>query len=204
MAAALTPEIVGKALANLGHYRVMRVQRAALEGEPDGISGALLLALGLRETTLRNIEGGAKQVNGKWVPETDPLRMDVGWVQISRRYHLAELRRMPGVRTGTWAPVVDGKTAADAGHAPRFEESLRYVLDAMHEDMAFGEDNGVTHDLVRFAVAAHNAGAGGALKGWKAGDLDRYTAGGDYSRWVLHHRTLANQWLGEHPNWRVA
>ena len=43
-----TADQVSAALKRLGHYRVVRIQRVALEGESDGISGALLLALGLR------------------------------------------------------------------------------------------------------------------------------------------------------------
>jgi hypothetical protein len=195
---------VEQSLKNMGHYRVVRTQRVALEGEPDGISGALLLALTLRETWGRNIEGGAKFENGRWVPETDPLRKDVGCFQISRRYHLGALRQMPGVRAGTWAPVVAGKTAADSGYVPRFEEQLRFTIEAFHEAMAFAEDHGVPRrDLPRFAVAAHNAGSGGALNGYRVGDVDRYTAGGNYSRDIIAKRTEVNQFLSRHPNWRI-
>lgn len=196
---------VADALKQLGRYRVMRVQVVAGEGDPDGISGATLLALGLRETGLHNIEGGAKLEDGLWVPETDPARKDVGVFQISRRYHADALALMPGVQAGTWAPVIERRTAAHGGYCPRFENSLRYTLSEIHEAQAYAEDHGVkAADLARFAVAAHNAGTAGALNGYRAGDVDKQTTGGDYSTWVLRHRTLINQWLGAHPNWRAS
>lgn len=202
--ADLTDTQVGNALKNLGHYRVTRAQRVAREGDPDGISGALLLALGLRETHLRNIEGGAKREEGRWVAETDPGRMDTGVFQISRRYHTEDLRRMPAVKTGTWGLVVIGATAAQGGYCPRYEDSLRFTLSAMHEAQALAEDQKVPEsERARFAVAAHNAGVGGALSGYREGDVDQYTTGGDYSAWVLRHRTLVNRWLGAHPNWKA-
>lgn len=202
--ADLTQDQVGKALANAGNYRVRRAQIVALEGEPDGISGSLILSLGLRETGLRNIEGGAKIVDGKWVPEDDPNRMDVGIFQISRRWHMRTLEKMLGVEVKTWAPVVPGKTASMGGYAPRFEESLRFTIQGLQEAMAYAEDNGISKqaDQVKFAVAAHNGGMGGALKGHREGNVDKYTTGGDYSAWVIRHKTLVNRWLGQHPNWK--
>lgn len=199
-----TLEEAATALARLGNYRVLRAQQVANAGDPDGISGALLLAFGMRETWLRNIEGGAKLVDGRWVPETDPSRMDVGWTQISRRYHRDALDLMPGVKTGTWGPVVPMKTAAEAGFVPRFEEALQFTLRELHESIAFAEDHGVAEaDRIPFAGAAHNAGQGGALQGYRAGDVDKFTAGGDYSAWVLAARKVINRWLGTHPNWLV-
>ncbi|MEJ7824928.1 MAG: hypothetical protein WKF48_05840 [Solirubrobacteraceae bacterium] len=202
--AEFTDTQVAAALKQLGRYRVVRAQVVAHEGEPDGISGSLLLALGLRETGLRNIEGGAKLVDGRWRPEDDPARKDVGVFQISRRYHSLALGRMPGVLAGTWGPVVDAKSAASDGHCPRYEESLRYTLAEIHEALAYGADRGVSGpDLPRFAVAAHNAGVGGAIDGYRAGDVDKTTTGGDYSAWTLRHRAKINAWLVAHPNWRA-
>jgi hypothetical protein len=198
----LTDETVGKFLVGLGNYRVKRAQQAALQGTPDGISGGLLLALGLRESHLTNVEGGAKLVDGRWVAQDDPNRMDVGWTQISRLHHLDSLRRMPGVKVRTWAPVVSGKTAADGGYAPRFEEALQFTIQELREAQAYGQDHGVDrNDLVRFAIAAHNAGSGGAVRGFREGDVDKYTARGDYSAWVLATKAQVNGWLTTHPNW---
>jgi hypothetical protein len=202
--ADFTQDQVGKALANLGNYRVKRAQEVANTGFPDGISGSLLLALGLRETNLKNLEGGLKLVGGEWVKQDDPTKMDVGWTQINRGFHAASLKLMPGVKAGTWTPTVDNKTANDAGFVPRFEEALMFTVNMMHESQAYGADHGVPDaDLARFSVAAHNGGMGGALKGFREGNMDKYTTMGDYSGWVLRHRTLINRWLGQHPNWKV-
>ena len=198
-----TQEQVGKALANLGRYRVQRAQIVANEGSPDGISGALIMALGLRETHLRNIEGGAMLVDGKWVAQTDYMKMDVGWTQINRGYHYGDLKLMPGVKSGTWGPVVSGMTAGDKGYCMRFEDSLRWTITNMQEAIAYAEDKDIPEeDRVRYAIAAHNGGLGGALRGYREGNVDKYTTGGDYSAFVLRHRTLVNRWLGSHPNWK--
>lgn len=201
--ANLTDSQIGDRLTQLGHYRVMRTQEVANQGLPDGISGSLILALGLRETGLTNVEGGAELVNGVWVPQSDPNKKDVGVFQISRLYHKASLALMPGVKIGTWTPVVNGKSAANGGYCPRFEDSLQYVVKSMHEAQAYGGDHDVKEaDLPRFAVAAHNGGMGGALQGYRVGNVDKYTTGGDYSAWCLYHKTGINHWLAEHPNWR--
>lgn len=44
-------------------------------------------------------------------------------------------------------------------------------------------------------------GTGGATAGFEFGDMDRYTARGDYSAWVLEARTAINHWLAAHPAW---
>ncbi len=189
---------VGSALRRCGHYRVVRAQRVALEGEPDGISGALLLALGLRETGLRNINGGARRVDGEWVP----TKTDRGIFQIASEHHPHDLARMPGVAEGTWSPVIRPNSSAE-DTCPRFEDSLQFTLRGMHEAQAYAGDHGVPEDLLaRFAVAAHNAGIGGALKGWGEHNIDKYTAKGDYSGWVLRHRGFIIRWLNDHPTWK--
>jgi hypothetical protein len=221
MAPLLTPRAVETALVGLKKYRVQRTQRVALEGKPDGISGALLLSFGLRETGLQNIIGGLAYVNPKdrserwptdrkggiWIAEWDPAKQDVGIFQISRRWHMGALRLMPAVRSGTWGPVIDKATAADAGMVPRFEDSLRYTLSLLHDHMAQAEDMGVTEldKQVEVAIAAHNAGMGGAMKGYREGNVEKYTTQGDYVSWVKHHRTMVNRALGTERfrNWRV-
>lgn len=205
---------VDRGLAGLSHYRVLRVQEVCAGGKPDGISGPLILAVGLREAPLAdgpkaNTEGGLmRDASGKWVHQTNPALQDVGWLQISRHYNSVALSHMPGVAVNTWGPVVPGKTAMDTGFVPRFEEALQFTLLEFHEAMAFAADHGITRivDQVRFAVAAHNAGLGGALKGWKAGNVDQETANGDYSADVLATRTLVNAWLFDpkHTHWRYS
>lgn len=196
-----TPKQIDDALRRLGHYRVVRAQEQA-ELLPGIVGGWVILALGMRETWGRNIEGGAKLENGRWVAETDPLRMDVGWLQISRRYHLAALRGMPAVKVGTWSTDVPGKTAADGGCVPRFTHALRFTVAEMERAIVYGRDHGVKESELRaFAVAAHNAGMGGALRGYQAGNVDQQTAGGDYSRWVMDARKKIGDWIKLHPTW---
>jgi hypothetical protein len=220
MAPLMTQAAVENALVGLGHYRVQRVQTVALEGLPDGISGPLLLGMGLRESGLKNVTGGLAYVNpdsrrerwpvdragGVWVAEWDPKLQDVSWVQISRRWNGFALSGMPGVESGTWGPVVAG-SAADEGLVPQFERSLRFTLDLLHEHMAQAGDAGATMqaDQVAIAVAAHNCGIYNAVRAWKGGDVDRYTTQGDYSAWVFHHRTMVNRALNSErfKNWRV-
>lgn len=187
---------IDQAMRNLGNYRVRRVQ--ALGGR----LGTYILALGLRETGLRNIEGGAKwdPVKGKWVPSYD----DTGWTQISRIYHKPELQQMPGVKSGTWTPLVAGKTAADLGYVPRFSDAANYTIREMNNAIAYAKSKGIPADgsQTRFAVAAHNAGIGGAWDGYKSGNVDKNTAMGDYSAWVMRHEKLIAKWLDSHPNWK--
>lgn len=197
-----TLDQIDAALRRLGTYRVRRAQE---QGEliPGIVGGWVLLALGLRETWGRNVTGGAQLVNGRWVPETDPARQDVGWLQISRRYHMAALSRMVGVRNGTWAPMLTAHTAAEPGYVPTFTHALRFTVQEMEDAIRFGDAGGVEEaDLRRFAVAAHNAGRHGALRGYREGDVDRYTAGGDYSAWVMDARRKVGQWLKAHPTWQ--
>lgn len=196
-----TASQIESALKGLGHYRCVRAQEL-VEGfgsATDGLLGSHVLALGMRETWGRNIEGGAMLVDNKWVRETDPTHMDVGWLQISRRYHADALKGMPGVKVGTWEPVVKGKTANDSGYAPRYSDSLRFTEQELRDAMAYAVTNKVKKaDRVRFALAAHNAGKGGALSGYKAANVDKYTAMGDYSAWVLEAQKLVSRFLTRH------
>lgn len=198
---------IAEALKRLGNYRVRRAQTVALMGEPDGIAGSHLLALGLRETGLRNVEGGAKLVGGKWValnpkdPDEAKL-MDVGWTQISRRYHPEALRRMPAVKSGTWTPLRPGTTPLDGGCVPRFEDALQFTIRAMQSNASYAEGRGY-REPVRFSIAAHNGGRGGAQTGYSRGDVDRFTTGGDYSEWVLDAKSRIDRWLRAHSGWRV-
>ena len=72
----------------------------------------------------------------------------------------------------------------------------------MLDDMAFATSGGVpSSDLLRFAVAAHNAGPTGALEGYREGNIDKHTAGGDYSAYVFATAPLVHNWIVAHPNW---
>lgn len=200
-----TYEQVADSLRHLDHYRVVRAQELAEEAAIPGIDGALVIALGLRETWGRNIEGGAMKnptSPPEWIAEIDPTKMDVGWLQISRRFHAESLSKMVAVKTKTWSPVVEGKTANDAGFVPRFSDALRFTLKEMRIAVNYARDRSVkSTDQARFAVAAHNCGKSGAFKGYQESNLDKYTAGGDYSAWVLDAAKKVHIWLMHHENW---
>jgi hypothetical protein len=197
---------VAYCLKRLGNYRVKRVGEVLEElKKPTRITQAIQLALGLRETGLLNIEGGAIYDSRlkKWVKQPNPMLRDVGPFQISRHWHLTALRKMPGVKEGSWGPVVNGKTAGDAGFCPRWEESCDFAAETLVGNENYADDLAVAKtQQVQFAIAAWNAGRGGAKEGWRAGNLDKYTTMGDYSEWVLHHAKIVSQWLADHPNWK--
>jgi hypothetical protein len=189
--ADLTEKQVSDALRRLGHYRVITAQTVALDGDPDDISGALLLALGLRESLLQNINNSA---------ETDH-----GCFQISELYHLAFLRSEPGCPAGTWKPRA-GHTADETGYCPRYTPALMYAERMLISARAYAASKGIPKSQrVPFAVAAYNAGVGGATRGYSAGDVDRYTTGRDYSAWVIRHKVKIHRWLTnpDHRNWLV-
>jgi hypothetical protein len=201
-----TKSQVWYAIQQFGRYRTRRCQEIAREDAEDRISGAHFIAMGLRETGLRNIRGGIiwDSNTNRWVKQPDYRKQDVGWLQISQIYHEDALKAMVGVTEGTWAPTINGKTAADKGCVPRFTDSLRYTVDELHEAQAYGEDHGVEErHLARFAVAAHNAGIGGALSGYARGNVDLYTTGKDYSAWVLRHIKIVREVLREHTSYKV-
>lgn len=203
----MTPAQVAAALKRLGRYRVGRAHEIAAQHN-DGIGGHHFLALGMREAgpfTHWNIEGGARWNGSAWVKEWDPTKMDVGAFQISRKYHGAQLERMPGVAVATWKPVVAGRTANDGGYAPRWAEQLAFTDRELRSNRAYGIAAGVaTADLVHFALTAHNAGKGGALQGYRDGDLDRYSTYGDYGATCLRYARVIKSWVDAHPAWRTS
>lgn len=189
---------------NLNHYRVRRAQAAALVGPADAISGMLLLALMCRETWGRNIEGGARLVNGVWVPEDRTEFMDVGAIQISRRWQAAKLKEMPAVRAGTWGPVVPGKSPMDRGFVPQFEDQLLFTIAELRARAKKARGMGVPAvHAMRVAIAGHNGGDQPIYDFLKYGDPDRNTSGADYSAWVLGCRTQVYRVLHEprFANW---
>lgn len=186
--ADFTQAQVDACLARLGRYRVLAAQQIALEGEPDEFSGALLLALGLRESALQNINNAA---------ETDH-----GCFQVTELFHADWLASEPGCPAGTWTAAV-GHVAIEDGYCPRFTPACVYALDLLQFNASYAKAKVAGADPLRFAIAAYNAGIGGALRGHREGDVDKYTTGGDYSAWVLRHRTKVNHFFGQHAKWRV-
>jgi hypothetical protein len=157
-------------LKALGHRRIDMVSDLAHEGENDGIGPALLLALASRETNMRNIVGDGG--HGR------------GWLQIDDRFHLDFLESHRGCDSGAFTPT--HPSAAPKGLAPTLTASTIYAIGLLRSNMRFARGNGVPEDTVlRFAVAAYNAGAGGALTGFREGNVDGRTTGRDYAKDVL-------------------
>lgn len=192
-----TQQEVGDALAHLGNYRVLRVQEVLWPYHP--IPASVMLGIGFRETGLRNICGGAKLVNGVWVQSFS----DRGWLQISDEFEAGFLKTAEGCREGQWGPTNPASKAIEPRHVPRFTPALNYVKQTMLNSMEFAHSEGVPDDeLLRFAIAAHNAGDGGALAGFRDGDVDKNTAMADYSAYVLALQPAIHDWIAAHPNWQ--
>lgn len=184
-----TARVIDESMKNLGNFRVLQAQAIALEGDPDQISGALLLAMTTRESMGQNINNEAQT--------------DKGCYQFTERYHGDWLKKEPGCPEGTWRPV-EGHSAFEDRFCPRFTPATIRVVEVLryNRQQAFAL-NVEPENVVPFAVAAFNAGVGGATEGWRAGDPDMKTTGGDYSKWVLGARSLVNSWLNRHPRWKL-
>lgn len=179
---------VGRALANLGNYRV-RVAQSYANAEPaDWITGELLLCLGLRESWLKNIN--------------NPAGTDKGCFQITELYWQGWLLEQVGCPVGEWQPDFQ-HTAADDDYCPRFTPALRKAVEILHSGYAYAKAKGVPEaDRVRVAIAAYNAGGHGAVTGYREGDVDAHTTSGEYSEWVLTQVPKVVKWLDAHPRWR--
>jgi hypothetical protein len=169
-------------LQQLGRYRIKRALDIAAKGDPDGIGGELLLAIGSRESGMRNIVGDSG--HGR------------GWLQIDDRYHQAWLADHLGCKSGSWWPSFT-HSALDGGYCPRFSDACWRAISLLRTNRQFAKNRGVPDKyLTRFAVAAYNAGATGALRGWREhGDFDHFTTGGDYSDDVIGRRAEVARWL---------
>jgi hypothetical protein len=156
-------------LEAFGHHRIEIVAELAHDGPPDGIGPALMLAMGSRETDLRNIVGD--HGHGR------------GWLQIDDRFHPGFLSSHRGCDSGS------------------FTAKFASALQLLRDNMQFAREHGVPKaQVLRFAVAAYNAGAGGALAGFKAGNVDRNTAAPshDYSADVLARAQVVARFLKRH------
>lgn len=192
-----TAQEIGHALAELGNYRVLRVQEVCWPYHP--IPASVMLGIGFRETGLRNICGGAVLENGVWVQSFS----DRGWLQISDQFESGFLKTAEGCKEGQWGPTVPASRAIEPRHVPRFTPALDYVKQTMLNSMEYAHSQGVPDsELLRFAIAAHNAGDGGAVAGYRSGDVDRNTAHGDYSAYVIALQPLIHDWIVAHPNWQ--
>lgn len=211
MRAEFSDEVVATALKNLGRYRVQRCLQRVHDANLPGLTGSHMLALGLRETRLTNIIGGGQLITNpdgttKWIVATDPAKQDIGWLQLSRRWHIPALTRMEAMAPGTWGPPLPGRNAGEPGVVPGFTDALDYVLGIKAGHFKSAKTAGVPKkDRVKVVMAAHNAGMTGALNGWRdCGDPDQNTTHGDYAEWILFHAAKVDRWLDAHPNWKLS
>lgn len=182
-------------LSGLGRYRVTTAVRLAALDPEDGIAASTLLAIASRETNMRNIVGGGRFIDGEWKPDGS----DRGIFQISSTYHAAFLRSVIGCPSGSWSPDDSGLHALHAGYVPQFTTACQYAINMLAANVEYAEDAGVKEgQRVRFAIAAYNAGRGGALAGYREGDVDSRTTGKDYSADVLRRRSEVQTWLVQH------
>jgi hypothetical protein len=137
------------------------------------IGGGLILAMGCRETWLRNIVGDYG--NGR------------GFMQIDHRWHAEWLDTVRGCRSGEWQPIYS--SALPAGRVPPLRPMTRYAIHLLHGNYAYAKQNDIPQgDLVPVIVAGFNCGVGYAVRGYREGNVDKYTAWGNYSRDVLRNK----------------
>lgn len=154
--------------AELGAARAVGIDAACLAAEREAkLPAGLLLALGSRETGCRNIAGDGGHGRGVF--------------QIDDRFHAAWLA---------------AHGAGDPGAVPPVADAARYAATLLAANLEYGRGHGVpAAQLLKFALSAYNAGAGGALAGLEQGDSDRRTAHGDYGRDVLARLEAVRRWL---------
>lgn len=167
------------ALDRFTDFRIERVQEIAKDASKV-IHAPVLLAVGLRETWLQNIVSYNGDDRGVW--------------QISAVYHSEFLKDTQGCRSGTWTPVYADAYAP--GRVPTLNAGCREAIRILESGYDYGEHGGVAKDdLTRFAVASYNAGVGGAMEGYKDGDVDKNTTGGNYSEDVMERRELVVRYV---------
>lgn len=192
----MTNAEVGSALAHFENYRVLRSQQIVKE-HSNFPHASTLMALGLRESGLKNICGGAVMKDGKWVRSFT----DRGCFQISESVAAEWLKSVPGCPEGSWSPK-EGHNALEQHFCPRFTDAAQYTCREFATNREQAKQAGVKDaDLERFCVAAHNAGFGGAISGYRAGNVDKNTALGDYSAWVVKYASVIHTWVVNHPHW---
>jgi hypothetical protein len=176
-------------LKSFGRWRTERLIEIAKEGGPDDIGPVLLIALASVETDLRNIIGGGFFEDGRWVP----TGTDRGLFQINDTAFSGWLASVPGCDSGRYSEI--WPSALPKGKVPGLTRGARKARDILRDRAAFARSNGVPEDEVkRFMLAAYNAGAGGALKGYEAsGNPDQHTTKGNYSERVREREKAFRQ-----------
>lgn len=176
----ITAQQLEDQLEAFGRAKIEIVAELAHEGPADGIGPALMLALGSRETDLRNIVGDGG--HGR------------GWLQIDDRFHHMWLSNHRGCESGSFKAKF--ASALPIGRVPTLTASTMFATALLRANAQFAQQHGVPKEQsMRFAIAAYNAGPGGALKGFKAGNVDGETAHRDYSKDVLERKAVVARFL---------
>lgn len=176
----ITAQQLEAELEAFGQHRIEIVAELAHDGPPDGIGPALVLALGSRETDLRNIVGD--QGHGR------------GWLQIDDRFHPGFLSTHRGCSSGSFTAKF--ASALPKGRVPTLTAATLFAVQLLRGNMQFARQHGVPKaQVLPFAVAAYNAGAGGALDGFRAGKVDLKTTGKNYSADVLARAQVVARFL---------
>ena len=206
MTDVITPSELNDIIERFGQEATLKAQSETRAVFPGGwFPPSVIMALGLRESLLQNIRGGAKKVNGVW----EPSDTDEGWLQVTNTVstNAAWLKTVPGCPNGSWDPDIPGFNAGKVNaltpaHNPTFSAALQYTLKQVVAERAQAYAAGVKPaDALRFVCAAHNAGFQGALTGYKAGNVDLHTTHGDYSQWVLSYAPQIAAWIAAKPAW---
>jgi hypothetical protein len=158
--------------AELARARANGWHTACAAGEREGrLPAGLLLAIASQETDMNDVVGDGGHGRGLF--------------QIDDRAHPAFLRQ---------------QGASGAGRRPPVPAAAAYAAGLLRANLDFGVRNGVPERLqLKFALSAYNAGAGGALSGFREGDSDRRTTGGDYGKAVLGRHAIFQGLLGVAP-----
>lgn len=158
--------------AELARARAAGWARACATAEQASeLPPGLLLAIASQETDMNDVVGDGGHGRGLF--------------QIDDRSHTTFLRQQGANRAGGKPPV---------------PAAAKYAAGLVRFNHDFGARNGVPErDRLKFALSAYNAGAGGALEGFKVGDSDRRTTGGDYGKAVLGRFAIYQSLLGVAP-----
>lgn len=196
-------EYVDRRLRAVGSTRVKKVQVVARE-QNDLVSGPLLLAIMLRESGGRNVQGDQGHARGAFQIHDAFWREALESVRGCRMAATIPDADRPIIGKRMWVPV-PGRNAADPGYCPTIEDGARIAVVILNGYVRQAQAANITavSDLIAVAVAAYNCGFGAALKGYRAGAVDQGTTGRDYSKDCLLRRSEVSKWLRAHPNWQA-
>lgn len=158
--------------AEFARARAAGWDRHCAAGEQaSGLPAGLLLAIASQETDMNDVVGDGGHGRGLF--------------QIDDRFHRDFLAR---------------NGAAGPGGRPPVPAAARYAAGLVRANLDFAARNGVREpDRLKFCLSAYNAGAGGALAGYREGDSDRRTTGRDYGKAVLGRWAIFQELLGTAP-----